>query len=180
MMNSSVTTAYEFAKQAHEGQYRKFGENPEPYFSHIERVLGQLHEWEAQNMYGLDPTMVMVALLHDVVEDTENTLEDIANHFGYDVAVGVNWLTQPEKGNYKTRDEHVMAYANQLSEAPEEIQVIKAADICANSQDAKDGETWWKYRFISEKDHFIRKMGKLPDRIRNETVNQLENNPFGG
>ena len=77
--------ALAFAKKAHEGQYRKSGE---PYVIHpilVAAITGYVTN---------DETMVIAALLHDVVEDTSYTIEDIQNSFGENVAHLVEGLTK--------------------------------------------------------------------------------------
>ena len=77
--------ALAFAKRAHEGQYRKSGE---PYVIHpilVAAITGYVTN---------DETMVIAALLHDVVEDTSYTIEDIQNSFGENVAHLVEGLTK--------------------------------------------------------------------------------------
>ena len=76
---------YEFARDAHEGQKRKSGE---PFFSHaltVARILADLR---------LDVDTLIAAMVHDVVEDTEHTLEEIENRFGRDVAHMVGGVTK--------------------------------------------------------------------------------------
>ncbi len=80
-----IRRAYEFAKAAHEGQRRDSGED---YINHPLAVAYILVEM------GLDPTSVIAALLHDVVEDTPIGLEDITKEFGSEVAALVDGLTK--------------------------------------------------------------------------------------
>ena len=69
-----IERAFKFAKEAHKGIRRRSGE---PYILHpiaVARIVSQ--------EIGLGSTSICSALLHDVVEDTEYTVEDIENHFG--------------------------------------------------------------------------------------------------
>ena len=81
-----IRKAYRLAYEAHKGIRRKSGE---PYILHPIAVAKIVtHE------IGLGPKAVICALLHDVVEDTEYTLEDIENHFGKKVASIIDGLTK--------------------------------------------------------------------------------------
>ena len=79
-----IKKAYDFAERAHEGQFRESGER---YFNHPCAVAIILIE------LGMDTESVTAAFLHDVVEDTDVTLEEIRQHFGPDVAMLVNSVT---------------------------------------------------------------------------------------
>lgn len=80
-----LNRAYVFAMKAHGGQMRKSGD---PYFTHPLAVASILTELRA------DPATVATALLHDVVEDTETTVEDIERLFGAEVARLVDGVTK--------------------------------------------------------------------------------------
>jgi RelA/SpoT family (p)ppGpp synthetase len=84
-IDGAIEQALAFAKAAHEGQYRKSGE---PYIIHP--ILVAAITASISN----DATMVIAALLHDVVEDTPYTIEDIRSRFGDDVAHIVAGLTK--------------------------------------------------------------------------------------
>jgi len=87
-----IEDAYQFAKKAHEGQQRKSGE---PYIIHpIAVAMIAAEELE------LDPNTVIAAFLHDVVEDTTYTIEDIRSRFGDDVAFLVDVVTKRKKKQY--------------------------------------------------------------------------------
>ena len=81
-----ITKAFNFAKQAHKGVKRRSGE---PYIMHPIAVA-QI----ACSEIGLGSTSICAALLHDVVEDTEYTVEDITNMFGQKIATMVDGLTK--------------------------------------------------------------------------------------
>ncbi|MDR1284869.1 MAG: RelA/SpoT family protein [Campylobacteraceae bacterium] len=83
--NKNILKAMDLAVKQHEGQFRKSGE---PYVVHPILVASIVAH------YGGDETMVIAALLHDVVEDTETTVEEVAELFGEDVAKIVEGLTK--------------------------------------------------------------------------------------
>jgi guanosine-3',5'-bis(diphosphate) 3'-pyrophosphohydrolase len=83
-----ILRAYEVAERAHEGQRRRSGD---PYITHplaVTTILAEL---------GMDTTTLAAALLHDVVEDTPSTLEEIRRDFGDDVAHLVDGVTKLDK-----------------------------------------------------------------------------------
>lgn len=91
-----VKKAYESAKIAHEGQYRSSGE---PYILHPIQVAGILAELQ------MDPSTVAAGFLHDVVEDTSVSREDIIKDFGEEVAMLVDGVTKLEKLKFKSNEE---------------------------------------------------------------------------
>ena len=80
-----INKAYEVAREAHSHQYRKSGE---PYFIHPLHVAIILAELK------LDKETIMAAILHDVVEDTSVTREDLEREFGHEVAFLVDGVTK--------------------------------------------------------------------------------------
>ncbi|MFO7815745.1 MAG: bifunctional (p)ppGpp synthetase/guanosine-3',5'-bis(diphosphate) 3'-pyrophosphohydrolase [Halanaerobiales bacterium] len=92
-----VKRAHDIASEAHEGQYRISGE---PYVEHpinVAYILADL---------GLDIISISAALLHDVIEDTKFTREDIEEMFGNEVALLVDGVTKLTKLNFKSKEEH--------------------------------------------------------------------------
>ena len=87
-----IKDAYAMAAVAHEGQKRNTGE---PYIVHPIAVANI-----AAEELELDANTVIAAFLHDVVEDTSFTLEDIRERFGDDVAFLVDVVTKRKKHNY--------------------------------------------------------------------------------
>ena len=89
---SDIERAYKVAKEAHDGQFRKSGE---PYIIHPLCVAIILAELE------LDKESIIAGLLHDVVEDTVMTSEDVAREFGDEVALLVDGVTKLTQLNYQ-------------------------------------------------------------------------------
>ena len=85
-----ITRAYKFAKEAHKGVRRQSGE---PYILHPIAVAKI-----ASQEIGLGSTSICAALLHDVVEDTDYTIEDLEQHFGKKIAQIVAGLTKISGG----------------------------------------------------------------------------------
>lgn len=93
---SRIIKAYNFAENAHEGQFRKSGEK---YFIHPINVALILAELE------LDESTVIAGLLHDVIEDTRYTFDDIKREFGEEIALLVDGVTKLGKLTYETKEE---------------------------------------------------------------------------
>lgn len=87
-----LNKAFEFAKEAHEGQTRKSGE---PYISHPLHTAYTLAEIRA------DLATVAAGILHDVPEDTDRTLEEVEMEFGSDIADLVRGVTKLGKIKYR-------------------------------------------------------------------------------
>jgi GTP pyrophosphokinase len=91
-----IIKAYNFAENAHEGQYRKSGEK---YFIHPVEVAYILADLE------MDIYTIAAGLMHDVVEDTHYTYEDIAKKFGREIADLVEGVTKLGQIEYKSKEE---------------------------------------------------------------------------
>ena len=93
---SLICQAFEFAYELHEGQYRKSGE---PYICHPIAVAGLL------KYLGGDSATIAAGFLHDIVEDTEVTVEEIERRFGSEVALLVEGVTKLSKFNFSSKTE---------------------------------------------------------------------------
>ena len=125
-----VEKAYRVAEQAHEGQFRQSGE---PYVIHPIQVANYLADLE------LDLETIIAGLLHDVVEDTYLTLDEIRDMFGQDVATLVDGVTKLKQLKYETNDKvEIQAenYRKLFLAMAKDIRVIliKLADRLHNMQ----------------------------------------------
>ncbi|MBD2099277.1 bifunctional (p)ppGpp synthetase/guanosine-3',5'-bis(diphosphate) 3'-pyrophosphohydrolase [Leptolyngbya sp. FACHB-261] len=91
-----ICRAFDFAYRLHEGQYRKSGE---PYIAHPVAVAGMLRD------LGGSSAMIAAGFLHDVVEDTEITAEQLEQHFGAEVRCLVEGVTKLSKFNFESKTE---------------------------------------------------------------------------
>jgi GTP pyrophosphokinase len=111
-----ICKAYEFAKKKHEGQFRKSGE---PYFTHPAEVAYILAELR------MDIPTIIAGFLHDVVEDTDTTVEEIEREFGKEVAFIVKGVTKLEGYHFSSKEERdAESFRNLLISLAEDIRVL--------------------------------------------------------
>jgi GTP diphosphokinase / guanosine-3',5'-bis(diphosphate) 3'-diphosphatase len=122
---SLVARAYQFAEKAHKPQKRKSGE---PYFTHVAATAETLSQW------GLDETSIAAGLLHDVVEDTPVTLEEIRKEFGDDMAFLVDGVTKLGRIKYRGTEARAENLRKMFLALSEDLRVIfvKLADRLHN------------------------------------------------
>ena len=121
-----LNKAYVYSAQVHQGQERLSGE---PYLTHPLAVAELLADMR------LDPVTVAAGLLHDTVEDTFSTLEEIEEQFGGEIAEIVGGLTKLAKVEFQSREEHQAEnFRKMLLAMSKDIRVIliKLADRLHN------------------------------------------------
>lgn len=153
-----VEKALAFATEAHEGQVRKY--TGVPYIVHPIEVM------EIVKTVSDDAAMHAAALLHDVVEDTDVTIQDIQREFGEDVAKLVDDLTdvsKPEDGNRKTRKALDRAHSAMASAR---AQTIKLADLISNGRDILKNDQNFAKVFLKEKDLLLQVMTEGDGKLR--------------
>ena len=123
---SVIECAYTTAERAHRGQKRRSGE---PYITHpiaVAQILAEL---------GVAPVAIAAALLHDTVEDTDYTLQQLTDDFGEEIAMLVDGVTKLDKVKYgdsaqaETVRKMVVAMAKDIR-----VLVIKLADRLHNAR----------------------------------------------
>ncbi len=123
-----ILKAYEFGANAHEGQTRKTGE---PYITHPVAVAKELSDMR------LDAQAISAAILHDVVEDTPASLEDIEENFGVEVAQLVDAVSKLDQIQFRSRAEaQAESFRKMMLAMIEDIRVIliKLSDRLHNMQ----------------------------------------------
>lgn len=142
-MKTFSRKAKTFATKAHEGQIRKY--TAEPYINHpvaVAKIVADV---------GSDNSMIAAALLHDVVEDTDTTIQDIIKHFGINIASMVSDLTDVSKssdGNRKARKEIDREHTRMASPS---AKTIKLADMIDNMASTIKYDPEFAKVYIAEK-----------------------------
>ena len=149
-----VEKAAQFAMEAHNGQTRKY--TGAPYWTHPNRVA-HLVAQETD-----DPEVIAAAYLHDTVEDTAVTLQDIDREFGTTVTGLVNRLTNRyTKEAYPewNREKRKMLEANRLAHVSDEAKLIKRMDIADNTADIVRHDPAFAKVYLKEKAYLLERMG---------------------
>lgn len=169
LVTTRITDAIEFALRAHDGQMRK---DNRPYIIHP-LTVGYI----LQNA-GYSEDVVIAGMLHDVVEDTVYTAEDIQELFGERVAQLVLGVTEDKT----IRDwmERNNAYIENLKNTDDETMAISAADVLDNRQsilwNLEKGNDIWKSFKASPKEimEMTEKKMAVIRHLDNEIIHRLE------
>ena len=144
---AQIRAAFEYADKCHEGQKRKSGE---PYIIHpvnVARIIAEELE------LGVDP--IIAAFLHDVVEDTPYTIEDIRERFGDDVAFLVGVVTKEKKDKY-VKSKQVDNFRQILASMQYDVRalLIKLADRLHNMRTLSSMRPDKQMKIAGETDYF--------------------------
>ncbi|WP_152051441.1 HD domain-containing protein [Tautonia marina] len=148
----------------HDGQHRKA--SPTPYVQHPIAVA-----WILDRL-GYDEDVVIAALLHDVVEDTEATLDDIRERFGDRVADLVAHCSErktDDEGRQRPWIDRKRDHLEALMAAPEASKAIVLADCLHNMRSmvddlAQEGEPFWN-RFNARRDQIFTRFRMVLERL---------------
>lgn len=140
-----VSRAREFATKAHADidQRRKYTD--EPYIVHpaeVARIVSSVPH---------TPEMLAAAWLHDVVEDTPVTLEEIQQEFGKDVASLVEELTDVSRPEDGSRTKRKTKDRKHTAQASAEAQTVKLADLLSNTKDIVKFDKTFARTYLKEK-----------------------------
>ncbi|MGH1568913.1 MAG: HD domain-containing protein [Nitrosopumilus sp.] len=142
-----VKNAELFAKNKHAGQLRNDGNTS--YSKHLEDVVNRL-----KSLGVIDEKIISAGWLHETMESTETTFDDLYEQFESEIAVIVSSLS---KDMTLTRKKRNQAYVIQLKEMSFSAKLIKLCDISANLSDLKNYEASKskKLRQIKEKRYYL-------------------------
>lgn len=163
-----LLTALEFSAQYHSGQYRD-GEDKIPYIIHPIGVC--ILVWESGT--GATTDMLIAALLHDTLEDTDATAEEIENLFGPHVLRLVLDLTTDPKLSSKEAKQHQLDHAPYMHE---QAKVVKLCDRLYNITDLLNSPppTWsqeGKDAYIAHTEKLVKALEGAAPFIENEIAN---------
>lgn len=147
--------ADEFAQAAHEGQERKY--THEPFVEHPRRVARTVSE-----LSGSTQNMVKAALLHDTVEDTDATFQDLEEAFNQEIAHLVWELTNPSQSLPAPKPRRAIRKAidlEHISTASREAQTIKLADRIDNMSGIEGASDSYKQLYVDETRAMIEAIG---------------------
>ncbi len=165
---NEIEAARELSKMAHQGQTRKLSE--EPYFKHTERVANIVSD------AGLSTEVIVAGYLHDTVEDTYVTLEEIQHRFGEKVAHIVSGNTEDKTKSWEERKSHTI---EELKTACFEIKCLVAADKLDNlnsfiseSKHDLNRDIWSQFKRGKDKQgwYFKGVAAALFENIKEETI----------
>lgn len=140
---SIILKAAALAVRAHAGQKRKY--TGFPYITHPARVAGRVGI-----LPGATEEMVAAAYLHDVLEDTTITREEIEEATNAQVGFYVDCMTNKSKGTGLPRDQRKALDRKHLSEVPAEVKLIKTLDRIDNLLEMTDSPADFKRVYAAE------------------------------
>jgi len=142
----SYIEAWNFASRVHNGQFVP-GTNV-PYINHIGLVTMESMCAVIQSGQISNPDLlILCSILHDTIEDTDTTFEDINKMFGVEAANGVNALSKNKE--LPTKQEQMIDSINRIKAQPFEVWMVKLCDRITNLQPPP--EHWGKEKIISYK-----------------------------
>jgi len=151
MLQSSmniIVRGEQYAKDKHKGMIKKDGMTS--HVSHLEEVVSRL-----KGIGVSDENVLCTGWLHDTLEDTEATFDEIYERFGQKIAVLVSSLTKDENLSKKEKE---LQYIKQLKDAPFEAKLVKLCDLSANLKAINDSNLskTKKKRTINKLLHYLR------------------------
>ena len=125
--------AYHLAERAHDGQFRRSGE---PYLCHPLHVAMLLVD------LGMDTESLAAALMHDVVEDTSVTLDELESQFGADVAHMVDGVTKLTKIKFSSVEEQQAENLRKMLMAMSQDVRVMIIKLCDRLHNMRTGDAW--------------------------------------
>lgn len=142
LKSEMILKAFDYANESHKEQYRKY--TNEEYIVHLREVASLMSSIE-----NVSEAEIIAGILHDIVEKTNNGLNDIKKIFGDEVATHVNYLTDKALMSEGNRTERLVLNFNAFKKCKPSTNNIKACDILSNTRsimlcDARYGKTYFQ------------------------------------
>ena len=177
IMKAQLEKIKEYATKAHDGQWRKFAD--EPYIKHPVRVMNICQQ------YSQKVSILAAALLHDVLEDTAVTMEELnqflqgvldkttANETMKLVVDMTDIYTKQQYPQWNRRKRKAMEVARMQKTSPD-AQTIKYADIIDNTLDLKNAEPDFARLFLFECRALLKAMNDGNDELRQIAIKTVD------
>lgn len=175
---NQISKAYNTARDLHSGTFRQSGE---PFIIHPLNVANVLVE------YGFDCNTICAALLHDTVEDTPYTLEELKEDFNNDIAMLVDGVTKMKKADFSNKEENRIATHKKILQSitkDARIIAIKLADRLHNMMTLEAMDKSKQMEIAEETNCFYvpiaRNLGiyKMKDEIQDLSLFYIDNDSF--
>lgn len=153
-----LVPAFEFAREAHKNQFRKY--TGEPYIIHpldvVRRMIEGIYRVSTSANSHLKLTaemehVLVACLLHDVVEDCGVSLSTIEKEFGFEVAEAVYWVTDTLTSAQGNRGTRKRLEAARIAAAPLKYRCLKLCDMASNTQSIVACDPDFAVVYIKEK-----------------------------
>lgn len=162
-----VNDALMLAIKAHKNQRRKY--TGEPYVVHpiaVSKIVESVDH---------TPEMIAAALLHDVVEDTDITIQDICDQFGTVVGMYVHYCSEISEKKDGNRAFRKKMDADHYALGPAESQTIKIADLLSNAESIVEHDPkFFHSAFKHEKKYMLSVLTKADPKLREAAEKYLE------
>lgn len=158
-MSELVHNAIAFATQAHRriNQMRKYSGQPyEVHLKAVATIVGSVSD---------DPEMIAAAWLHDVVEDTPATIDDVERVFGRGMAALVHELTDVSRPGQGNRSARVRVYREHLAASSARAKTVKLADLIDNARDIVRHDARFAPTFLAEMAALLEVLGEGDARL---------------
>jgi len=162
-----ILKAAAFARHAHAGQRRKY--TGRPFIFHPARVAGRVAAHPRAT-----EAMVAAAFLHDVVEDTPRTLDEVSCEFGPDVTRLVDEMTNRPKDSEAPRPERKRQDRERLIGVSMEARIIKLLDRIDNLQEMTDAPRGFLRKYCEESRLLAEAIGDADPDLRTELLENVE------
>jgi len=171
MFSQKMMEALEFSSFAHKDQQRKGAQIP--YISHPFGVALLLQQ------AGYGENVIIAGILHDIVEDTEYTSEDIALKFGSEIAILVAGVTE-DKTIISPTERH-QKYLDTIKNSSAEVNAISAADMLYNRlstiKDLKNGVNIYEILKTNKEEYLkigYKRLAIIKEKVNNSLISDLE------